>query len=105
MWSFVGAIGGSLVLYILPALFYLRLHYFIRLKTAGETSSSLMQQYRQCSVWKDLVALTILVMGVVVLIAGNYEAIDSIVHRSHDGGVHCSSLQCLHIDNSSSLYE
>lgn len=83
-----------MILYIFPSLFFLRLRYFVKLKYASELSTNLCTQYWQCSLWKDIVAVVILIIGVIILIAGNYEAVKSIVVGSHDTLTLCNPLYC-----------
>jgi amino acid permease len=104
IWNFVGSIGGSLVLYIFPALFYIRLRYFSKVKAASEANTSLRAQYMQLSLWKDIVAFIILMTGIIVLVAGNYVAIKAIVSQSHTNIVSCYAFNCTFTNKSSHYY-
>lgn len=79
----MGSMGGTLLLYIFPPLFYLRVRYFTRQRYSIEENTTLWQQYTTCAVWKDVVAVTIVMLGVVLFIAGNYVAIEAVVNSRH----------------------
>lgn len=98
MWNFVGAIGGTLILYIFPPLFFLRLRYFSAVRAASRTQNpahSVWSYYRNITVWKDLVALAIILLGVFVLVAGNYVAVEDIVHGHGESFSSCLEYNCL----------
>ena len=82
VWNFVGSMGGLLIVYILPPLYYLRIK-FMHLRFRGQPGQPIL------SVWcnndshagrlKDVIALAIMCLGVVSMIASNYTAIRAIV--------------------------
>ena len=105
MWNFVGAIGGTLILYIFPPLFLLRLRYFANLKLASHMGTvSKWSLYRNFSSWKDLVAMAIILLGVFVLVAGNYVAVEAIVKRSHESSFLCVQWNCMSTASNVSSY-
>ena len=83
VWNFVGSIGGTLILYIFPPLFLLRLRYFAYLRLSSQMSTSIRNLYCSCTLWKDIVAMAIIIWGIFVLVAGNYSAIEAIFQKSH----------------------
>jgi amino acid permease len=78
VWNFVGSIGGFLVVYIMPPLFYLRIrHRYMKFRAAHKQSilsTWRNQQSRQSKV-KDILAVVILVFGVLAMIASNVQAV------------------------------
>ena len=99
VWNFVGAIGGTLILYVFPPLFLLRLRYFAKLKLSAQSGVSMWTLHMSCSLWKDLVAMGIILLGVFVLVAGNYVAVEAIVKQNHAARGSCVQFNCLLADN------
>ena len=105
VWNFVGSIGGTLILYIFPPLFLLRLRYFINWKMSTQMGTSLKNQYLNNSLWKDIVSVAIITLGVVVLVAGNYSAIKAIIFHSHKPLSSCKQSKCFSDDNNSIAFD
>ena len=79
VWNFVGSIGGVLVLYIYPAACYLKLR-FARNRLRSELGNiTIRSQYNSAAVVKELVAWTILIIGLLLLVVENYQAISQAV--------------------------
>ena len=97
----MGSTGGVLVLYIFPAAFYLRLRYLRYVYRAREKGITINSQYDGFAVYKEAVAWVILVIGVMLLVLNNYQAIDAIVRASHMPTSLCYQAKCGHISNSS----
>ncbi len=95
----MGAIGGTLILYVFPPLFLLRLRYFAKLKLSAQSGVSMRTLHMSCSLWKDLVAVGIILLGVFVLVAGNYVAVEAIVKQSHVSRGSCAQFNCLLAEN------
>ena len=100
MWNFVGSIGGVLVLYIYPPAFYLRLRYMRYRKRMLENGVSISRQCKLSTVIKEIIACVILIIGVILLVVENYQAISAIVNRTHEPLAQCFFLRC---DNNRSL--
>lgn len=83
VWNFVGSIGGVLVFYVYPAAFYVRLRYLRYMHRAKKNQVTICSQYDVCAVCKEVVAYTILFVGLLLLIVENYQAIDAIVSSVH----------------------
>ena len=83
VWNFVGSTAGVLVLYIYPSAFYLRLRYVRYRKRAQRLSISILSQYNWSAVVKEAIAWVILLIGLVLLVVENYQAIYAV---SHSGG-------------------
>jgi heme/copper-type cytochrome/quinol oxidase subunit 2 len=79
VWNFVGSTAGVLVLYIYPSAFYLRLRYVRYRERARKTGASPLTQYTIYSVIKEGVAWLILVIGLVLLVVENYQAIYAVI--------------------------
>ena len=102
VWNFVGSIGGTLILYIFPALFYLRLRYLYRVREAVKDVTSLYSQYRHRSgLWKDCLAGLITVLGLVLLVVENYVSVMDVIGGNKTQPSYC--IQYLCTDNSSAV--
>ena len=66
IWGFVGAVGCTSLMYIVPPVFYLR----VRNPSKGD----------RC---KTLCAICLLVIGVILLVAGLYQAVMNLMHPVH----------------------
>lgn len=97
MWNFVGAIGGTLILYIFPPLFFLRLRYFSSMRAASRIQNpthSVWYYYCNITVWKDIAAVAIILLGVFILVAGNYVAVEAIVRGHGESFSSCLEYNC-----------
>ena len=94
MWNFVGCIGGTLILYVYPPLFYLRVRYFMKQRASIEDNTTLLEQYNTCETWKDIVAVAIVILGVVLLAVGIYVAVEAIVNAKHQPYDSCNIFTC-----------
>lgn len=83
VWNFVGSTSGVLVLYIYPSAFYLRLRYVRYKLRAQNTRTSIRTQYDVYAVIKEGVAWLILVIGLVLLVVENYQAVEAIVDKGN----------------------
>ena len=63
VWNFVGSIGGTLVLYIFPAAFFLRLRYMRYVRRRKIRGTSIRSQYNWYAVIREAVATIIMVTG------------------------------------------
>lgn len=95
IWNFVGSIGGVLVFYIYPASFYLRLRYMRYRKRQQRDGIPLGVQYNAVSIIKEAIAVAILVIGFLLLIALNYQAISAVVSKAHGPLGQCYQLKCV----------
>ncbi|XP_064386869.1 sodium-coupled neutral amino acid transporter 7-like isoform X2 [Halichondria panicea] len=97
VWNFVGSIGGVLVLYIYPAACYLKLR-FARNRLRSELGNiTIRSQYNSAAVVKELVAWTILIIGLLLLVVENYQAISQaviITSGSKEPSGLCFQLDC-----------
>ena len=103
VWNFVGCIGGTLILYVYPPLFYLRVRYLMKQRASIEENTTLLEQYNTCAIWKDIVAVAIVILGVVLLVVGIYVAVVAIVHTKHQSHHSCNIFTC-NISNISTSY-
>lgn len=75
VWDFVGSIGGCLILYVLPPLAYLKIQYMYYRHMHGFSHS-----------WwwslKNLSALLLTTVGLVLLGVENYEAVVDVPEES-----------------------
>lgn len=95
VWNFVGSIGGTLILFILPPVFYLRLRHMVMKEEAVKKGVPVNSLYRNFSIWRDVVAFLILVLGVVLMIVENYVSIYALVNaESHQSLGQCQQLLC-----------
>lgn len=83
VWNFVGSTAGVLVLYVYPSAFFLRLRYVRYKARAKKTGTNIHTQYDVYAVIKEGVALLILVIGMVLLVVENYQAITAVI--DHEG--------------------
>lgn len=63
VWSFVGAIGNTLIIYILPPAFYLRVRHHPKFPDA-----------------KQLAAWLLMIIGVLALVLGTYQSFENVIH-------------------------
>lgn len=105
VWNFVGSIGGTLILYIFPALFYLRLRYLLYIQKAVNDNTSLSRQYCQRGVWRDCLAGLIASMGLVLLVVENYVSIMDIVGGNKSSLYLCIQHYCVENSTSAALLE
>lgn len=96
VWNFVGSIGGVLVLYIYPAMCYLRLCYLRHQKKSLEANESILSQYTVWTFIKELIAWIILLVGLILLVVENYQAIYSVIEGIHEPSGQCYLLKCEH---------
>ena len=82
VWNFVGSIGGTLVLYIFPAAFFLRLRYMRYVRRRKIRGTSIRSQYNWYAVIREVVATIILVTGEahVIFIIHSHAVISDLVH-------------------------
>ena len=76
MWGFVGSIGGTLVLYIFPPAFYLRLRYMHRKQ---RRDIGLCAQYSLFDVLCEAVAAIIMVTGRKLDLQWNLSSLETLV--------------------------
>ena len=94
VWNFVGSTGGVLLLFVYPAACYLRLCYLHYQKKSVELKVSIWSQYTALTVLKELIAWVILIMGMLLLVVENYQAIYSVIEGIHDPICQCYLLKC-----------
>ena len=95
VWNFVGSIGGTLILFILPPVFYLKLRHMVMKEEAVKKGVPVNSLYRNFSIWRDVVAFLILVLGVVLMIVENYVSIYALVSaKGHQSLGQCQQLLC-----------
>ncbi len=90
MWNFLGSISGMLILYVFPQAFYLKLRfdrYRLRSKQNGVT---ILSQYNAKAVMKELTAVGIILVGILLLCLTNYQAIYAVVDAANDEDGQCS---------------
>ena len=69
--------------YVYPAAFYLRLRYLRYMHRAKKNQVTVCSQYDVRAVGKEVVAYTILFVGLLLVVVENYQAIDAIVTGVH----------------------
>lgn len=101
VWNFVGSTGGVLVFYVYPAAFYLRLRYLWYVQRARKNQVTFWFEYDLTAVYKEVLAFTILLVGVVLLGLENYQAVDAIVSSVHQFNPSslCMQLKCSMMHN------
>lgn len=82
------------MLYIYPAAFYLRLRYLSYRKRNIEEEIPILSQYTAWSVMKEAIAWIILVIGILLLVVENYQAIYAVIERTHEPNGQCYLLKC-----------
>ena len=105
VWNFVGSIGGILVLYIYPAACYLKLR-FARYRLRSELGNiTIRSQYNSAAVVKEMIAWFILVVGLLLLVVENYQAISgAVTSGSKEPNGLCFQLDCRHVDEWNHTY-
>ena len=58
-----------------------------------------------CSVWKDLVAAVILLVGVSLMVVENYVSVKSVIVSGHQPIAQCDQLLCVRTMNASGMGE
>lgn len=90
-------------MFILPPLFFLRIHYMTIRQRARKEGTSVLKLYQTWSVWKDLTAVVILLVGVLLMIVENYVSVRAVVVSSHGPIGLCQQLLCNHTENTSAI--
>ena len=75
VWSFVGSIGGCLILYVLPPMAYLKIQYMYYTHMNGFSHG----WWRS---FKNLAALLLIFIGLFLLAVENYEAVVDVSKES-----------------------
>jgi amino acid permease len=101
VWNFVGSIGGTLILYIFPPAFFLRLRYMRYTHRSRTEGLSVRSQYNWSGVVREGVAAVIMVTGLLLLVAENYSAFEAILTQSHAPTGLCYQSKCSSFSNSS----
>ena len=97
VWNFVGSIGGTLVLFIYPPIFYLRLRYMCFKEEAVRKGVPVLWMYKNISICKDIIAAVILIVGVILVIVENYVSVYAIIVGTHQSSAgQCQQLLCNH---------
>lgn len=100
VWNFVGSTGGVLVFYVYPAAFYLRLRYLYYAHRAHKNQVTWWSEHDH-AIYKEVLASTILLVGIVLLVLENYQAVDAIVSSVHQFNPSslCTQFKCSVMDN------
>lgn len=75
VWTFVGSIGGCLILYVLPPIAYLKIRYMYYMHMHGFS-------HHWWRSFKNLVAFLLIFLGLFLLAVENYEAVVDVSKKS-----------------------
>lgn len=95
----MSSIGGVLVLYIYPSAIYLKLRYARYRKRAREREVTILSLYNKKAVLLEVLAWFILVIGLILLVLTNYQAVYTVVESTNQGEGSCQQLDCVRVDH------